>query len=206
MTKDTEVRISFTLYTKIQLMETEVESTMEERIQNFGTPFGTPWFVNATYIGRGEAAGKRAVTFRDNAGGEYHNSIIVGFGKAVDIEDLPGDGEDSKKRLDAGDLKWVDNIHWNCAGNDAAKQILTSSDDAALKDVDLLGGANTSGNQVVDPQLTGVVPSADGPAATSTGISGDSFLEDVSYKGAFEPGQTPWYEGWTLLDASGVVQ
>jgi len=169
-------------------------------------PYGTPSFYNCTYIGRGDLAETRAVTFRDNAGGKYHNSIIVNFAKAVDVEDLPGDGEDSKKRLDAGDLQWMDNIHWNCAGNDSTKQILTNSSDEALKGINLIGGQYTSGNQIVDPQLSGVVPSSTGPATISTGITGDNHLENVSYKGAFEPGQEVWFKGWTLLDKKGLIR
>jgi hypothetical protein len=165
-----------------------------------GTPYATPMFYNCTYIGNGA---KRAVTFRDNAGGEYHNSIFVNWDKGVDVEDLPGDGEDSKKRLDAGQLKWMNNIHWNVAGNDAAKQVVTASKEAALDGVDVLGGANTGGNKVEDPMLTGGVPSAD---VSATGLSGDSYIENVSYKGAFEPGKDAWYKGWTKTDADGLVQ
>jgi hypothetical protein len=171
-----------------------------------GNPYATPKFYNCTFIGRGEAAGTRAVTFRDNAGGEYHNSIFVGYAKGVDIEDLPGDGEDSKKRLDAGQLKWMNNIHWNVAGNDAAKQILTSSSDAALADIDLLGGANTTGNSVIDPELVNLIPSGSGPASTAIGLDGDNHIIKVSYKGAFEPGQASWIKGWTMLDASGLIK
>ena len=165
-----------------------------------GNPYATPMFYNCTYIGNG---GKRAVTFRDNAGGEYHNSIFVNWDKGVDVEDLSGDGEDSKKRLDAGQLKWMDNIHWNAAGNDAAKQILTASDDANLSGVDLLGGTYTSGNKVEDPGLTNGVPSND---VSGTGVSGDAFFSTVGYKGAFEPGKDAWIKGWTKTDADGLVK
>jgi len=165
-----------------------------------GTPYATPMFYNCTYIGNGA---KRAVTFRDNAGGEYHNSIFVNWDKGVDVEDLPGEGEDSKKRLDAGQLKWMDNIHWDIAGNDAAKQIVTASKDAALDGIDLLGGANTGGNKVEDPMLNGGVPTAD---VSATGLSGDGFIENVSYKGAFEPGKDAWFKGWTKTDEDGLVK
>lgn len=167
-----------------------------------GLEYATPWFYNATYIGRGEAAQTRALTFRDNAGGEYHNSIFVGFGKGIDVEDL-NSGEDSKARLDAGDLKIMDNIFWNVIGNDMSKLIITSGD---VADVDLWGTTNVSGNSNEDPQLTGASPDAAGPAGNATGLAGDTFIQNVSYKGAFEPGQSPWYMGWTLLDEAGLVQ
>jgi hypothetical protein len=163
-------------------------------------PYATPVLYNCTYIGHGNS---RTVTFRDNAGGEYHNSIFVNWAKGVDIEDLPGDGEDSKKRLDAGQLKWMNNIHWNVAGNNAAKQILTASDDAALNGVNLLNGTYTSGNKVEDPGLTSGIPTKD---VSGTGLSGDSFIKNVAYKGAFEPGKDAWIKGWTKTDADGLVK
>ena len=163
-----------------------------------GTPYATPMFYNCTYIGNGA---KRAVTFRDNAGGQYHNSIFVNWDKGVDVEDLPGDGEDSKKRFDANELKWENNIHWNVAGNDAAKQIITASSDAGLDGVDLL--SSTTGNKVEDPGLTKGVPTND---VSATGLSGDSFIENVAYKGAFEPGKTAWIDGWTKTAEDDLIK
>ena len=66
-----------------------------------GTPYAHPIIYNATYIGNGEG---RALTFRDNAGGEYHNSIFHNWDKGVDVEDLAS-GEDSRKRFEEGNLK-----------------------------------------------------------------------------------------------------
>lgn len=70
------------------------------------TPYAMPTIYNATYVGNGRS---RAVTFRDNAGGEYHNSIFVNWAKGVDIEDLAS-GEDSFSRFEAGDLTLSGNI------------------------------------------------------------------------------------------------
>lgn len=163
-------------------------------------PYATPVFYNCTYMGNG---GKRALTFRDNAGGEYHNSIFYNWDKGVDIEDLTGDGEDSKKRFEAGQLKIVDNIFYMVAGDDVAKIILSASSDAALADKDLNGTANSSGNKVEDPGLVGGIPTKD---VTATGLSGDGFIKNVTYKGAFEPGIDAWIKGWTKTDADGLIK
>lgn len=78
---------------------------------------------NATYIGSGAFStnGDNDVVLkiRDNAGGKYHNSIFTDFaGEGVDIEDLES-GEDSRARLEAGDLVLADNIWWGFgAGED----------------------------------------------------------------------------------------
>ncbi|MEM6802339.1 MAG: T9SS type A sorting domain-containing protein [Bacteroidota bacterium] len=84
-----------------------------------GAPFATPKFFNVTYIGRGDDEGKRMLTFRDNAGGEYHNSIFIDQDRGVDFEILGNGSEDSFDRLIGGELKLENNIWWNIAENNA---------------------------------------------------------------------------------------
>lgn len=76
-----------------------------------GTPFATPFFYNVTMVGNPTS---RSVTFRDNAGGEYHNSIFVDFGRGIDIELLESE-QDSYKMFDDGLLKLENNIFFNIA-------------------------------------------------------------------------------------------
>lgn len=73
-------------------------------------PYATPKFYNVTSVGNGN---ERALTFRDNAGGEYHNSIFVNYAKGVDIEDLIGKDEDTYKRYTTGLLKLENNVFHN---------------------------------------------------------------------------------------------
>ncbi len=75
-----------------------------------GTPFATPVFYNVTSIGN---SGSRAITFRDNAGGEYHNSIFVGYNRGIDIEDLIGQDQDTYKQWKDGNLKLENNVFFN---------------------------------------------------------------------------------------------
>ncbi len=83
-----------------------------------GTPYATPVFVNVTSIGN---SGSRILTFRDNAGGEYHNSIFVNYGKGIDIEDILDQDQDSYKQWVDGNLKIVNNVFFNIgAGTTAA--------------------------------------------------------------------------------------
>ena len=72
-------------------------------------PYAIPFIDNAIFVGRGSDAGKRALTFRDNAGGNYTNSIFVNWAKGVDIEDLE-QGEDSYSRFLSGELTFTNNI------------------------------------------------------------------------------------------------
>lgn len=75
------------------------------------TPFATPRFYNITSWGRGSGSGNRALTFRDNAGGFYTNSIFAQHGRGVDIEIL-GNGDDSYKQFEDGNLNLECNIFW----------------------------------------------------------------------------------------------
>ncbi len=155
-----------------------------------GVPFATPVIYNASYIG---ADGNRIITFRDNAGGEYHNSIFQGFvGKGIDIEDL-GDGEHSFARLEAGDLKIMNNVF---SGNTVhADSLVMSSTGTAL-----MSHANVSGNTVADAGLTttNLIPTTADLGTGSDLPAGDAFYDAANYKGAFDPSSTStWIEGWT---------
>ncbi|MFK7806286.1 MAG: carboxypeptidase regulatory-like domain-containing protein [Saprospiraceae bacterium] len=81
------------------------------------TPFATPLFYNVTSIG---AELKQALNFRDNAGGEYHNSIFTGYATGVDVELLESE-QDSYKQFEDGNLKLENNVfHDITAGTDGA--------------------------------------------------------------------------------------
>ena len=90
----------------------EAESMMAEQIRG-RMPYAQPIIFNATYIGQGSTAGKRAITLRDNAAGEYHNSIFYGWGKGFDVENLAS-GEDSYARLTNDEIVFEGNIFDQC--------------------------------------------------------------------------------------------
>jgi hypothetical protein len=152
-----------------------------------GTPYATPEIRNATYIGNGKG---RAVTFRDNAGGKYINSIFQGWDKGIDIEDLAGDG-DSRKRLDDGDLQLHDNVFYDIQKGTDLSVLLVSSEGE-----DLSSHSNIYGNEVSNPNvsLSDPVPTT---AISTTNSSTDAWFDDVAYKGAFAGSN--WANNWTKL-------
>ncbi len=174
-----------------------------------GTPYAIPVIYNATYIGSGAFStnGDNDVVLkiRDNAGGQYHNSIFTDFaGEGVDIEDLES-GEDSRARLEAGDLVLAHNIWWGFgAGDDLA---------AIAPDPFAADHLAANGNQIVDPLLSGISrsqnlgldprPQTGSPAWGGGGtIPDDSFYTEVDYVGAF--GSELWTSGWTFLAAASI--
>ena len=146
-----------------------------------GTPYATPVIYNSTYIGNGSS---RALTFRDNAGGEYHNSVFHDFGKGIDIEDLAS-GEDSKARLDAGQMKFAGIVLSNIGTDNIVDNNGT----------DLSAHANITNISTATAAITGANPV---PASSlGTGVaSADAWYDNVTYIGAFNG--TNWAQGWTL--------
>ncbi len=175
-----------------------------------GMPFATPKIYNATFIGGGD---NRTLTMRDNAGGEYHNSIFSNYGKGIDVEDLDATDGDSYNQLKIGNLK-LNNLLFSTVRGDVQDELVLRLDysvdtDPATEgtqpeEVNLIGdaavGTNVTGIQVADPGFDAVYL----PTATdevTMGLSdkpSDEFFQDAAYKGAFEPAGTAWHAGWSL--------
>lgn len=177
-----------------------------------GRPYAGPTIMNATYIGRGASStGDKAnngIIFRDNAGGMYFNSIFTEFqGHMLSIEDLdPTRGaQDSRARLDAGDLAFLYNILGafgaggtaNDLGGDAHSAALLADASNMIRIADpMLQGISWNRNRGLDPR-----PGNDSPAWDAGMLMeeprGSGFFKDVDYAGAF--GTENWAENWSAL-------
>ena len=176
-----------------------------------GQPYAIPTIYNATYIGSGtdsdNGSNDVVLKIRDNAGGRYVNSIFFDFaGEGLDVEDLDS-GEDSRARMEAGDLVLANNIWYGFAAGNTLEAI-------APQDF-VRAHLSANDNRAVDPQLQGVSRSRDmgldpRPGAGSPALSGaaappdDGFFEQTSYLGAFGPGDR-WADDWTLLSNLGIL-
>ncbi len=175
-----------------------------------GTPFAIPTLCNATYVGSGmgstNADNDLAMIFRDNAGGKYFNSIFTDFAmNGISVEDLAS-GEDSRARLEAGDLLLRNNYWWNFGAGNTLDAIATQTfvrDHLAAND-----------NTIADPQLRNISrdnsgmldprPAAGSPVLTAaTATPNDGFFTPVQYVGAF--GADNWAKGWSFLSTGGVL-
>ncbi|NJO03494.1 MAG: hypothetical protein HC880_19055, partial [Bacteroidia bacterium] len=84
-----------------------------------GMPFATPKFYNATFVGsNGTGSEELILNVRDNAGGEYHNSIFFGFSNGINIEKLAS-GEHSFARFQADQFKIENCIFIDVEANDS---------------------------------------------------------------------------------------
>ncbi len=172
-----------------------------------GTPFAIPVISNVTYLGSGatsaNAENDAALQIRDNSGGKYFNSIFHDFvGRAVHIEDLET-GQDSRARLEAGDLVFEDNIFGTFGADELSTQSFA---------VDYLTAA-AQNNRLVDPQLRGISRTTDGaldprPSGGSPAIEGAQELDDpwfipTDYVGAF--GEVNWAAEWTFAAEANIL-
>ncbi len=164
-----------------------------------GTPFAEPHICNVTYIGRGVDAGKRIITFRDNAGGHYTNSIFVNQSKGIDIENL-ADDQDSYKQFQNGLLTIENNIFWGVA--DGTAEGLFNVSGSGANEADSLAAVQAfaayfdeAGNVVSDPGISADNPVPPTPVTGNMGEYSDTWFDVVNYKGAFE--SENWAAGWT---------
>ena len=168
-----------------------------------GTPYAIPTFYNMTYIGQGISAGKRLITMRDNAGGHYHNSIFMNQGKGVDIEKLTS-GEDSYNRYSNNELSIENNVFYDVAvaGTGATAADLFDVSGGSASEVSTFQASfATWNNTVADPGITysPLNPIPSNTANVSGGVaSTDSFFDNVTYQGSFDPAGSNW-ASWTKL-------
>ncbi len=179
-----------------------------------GEPTAHPVIYNATYLGAGVDGNAADYIFRmrENFGGEYKNSIFGDFnGKAVRIDSSTS--PDSYDRLIAGDLVFNNNLWFDVAAGNSWTMDVVSNQYV----IDYFGNAATM-NEWKNPDLASVDRSPSGigldPRPDFSGPAFDDLAEDAfetnldvfecaPYKGAFGP--TNWLEGWTALDAYGII-
>ena len=180
------------------------------------TPYAIPMLSNVTWIGAGASSvgvggdgNDRALYFRDNSGGKIWNSIVTDFvasSSVVTVEDLAS-GEDSRSRLEAGELVLANNIWYGFSNGNTIGSVATQD----FVQTYLLANSN----QIVDPQLNGISrttnggldprPGSGSPAASGFVAPPDAFFSNVSYLGAFSPVDGIWTQGWTAVSALGYT-
>ena len=180
----------------------------------FGEPYSKPLIYNVTYIGRGTDKGKRIVTFRDNSGGIYANSIFVNQEKGIDIEWLNGSDCSYFQWADKGNLEVKNNIFWEVADGTAEGIFKLSGDEGYATDLlsDWQNYFDIAQNSVYNPGFSYVISTGGGlnpvptnPAVTENLAVYPNELEQVTYKGAFNINGSNWMKGWTLLDHAGFL-
>lgn len=193
-----------------------------------GLPYAHPIISNATYIGQGTSAGKRAITLRDNAGGEYHKSIFFNWGKGIDIENLAS-GEDCYQRFINDEIKFSENIFDQCTNQginaeaqDIFKVTMGSGWPSLSDSTNALNESSATfqnsfislGNQNVESGLSYNIEEGSGSLALipDDGLTSESIIDlpswfdTTDFPGAFDPNlECTWLEGWSMLSNRGFI-
>ncbi|NQX90995.1 MAG: hypothetical protein HRT74_02450, partial [Flavobacteriales bacterium] len=176
-------------------------------------PYTTPVIYNTTNIGYGISAGKIGYLYRNGAGGDMYNSLIVNYDEGIEIEDK--DAFDAYDNYLAGRLNIENNCFW-------AVDDLVDYDGTAVAtgDADLDAAFAAAGNVISDPGIdftyavdgSGVnftdnldpIPTNDVSVAAGD-LPTDSWFDAAAYKGAFDPMAQNWLDGWSFLGTRDAV-
>ena len=169
-----------------------------------GQPYAIPEIYNATYVGLPVGAGKRVITFRDNAGGHYINSIFYHQAFGIDIELLQT--ECSYTHWQNGDLTIEHNIFYLIEEQNLLR--VSPGDGVTGEQVTEADGLlktyfETAGNEITDPGFIldgltfNVIPSKN-VSENMAEYPIDMWFKNVDYKGAFGPDEN-WALGWSLF-------
>ncbi len=178
-----------------------------------GTPHSNPVIYNVTYIAKGKDG--EMITFRDNAGGTYANSIFMNAykdGIEVEYRGDKGTNGGAYNMLKEGNLVIKNNLFYAVGDTAGAADATTAfvhyveqDDDypgAADVDADLQSHFSDNTNEILatNPGITASnpVPSSNpGTISQASLPADDDFFKTADYHGAFEPGGDNWGKGWT---------
>ena len=187
----------------------EADESMLTPVQQ---PESRPEMFNMTLLASGDAAGQVAIEFSQGTRAHMHNMIIAGHSYlGIEVKD-----EETAANLDAFLIEVAYSLFFDI-GDGGEYWFPTSADETAIEAFD---GRDDDGgfdeddffrNRMednvfgVDPEieqldnvaLCGWVPQATLPNVGIPPHEGQGFVPGTRFLGAFDPGATPWHEGWT---------
>ena len=166
-----------------------------------------PVFFNLTLIGQGSNSNKPTMSFLENAGGKFYNSLMLEQQTGVELQKI-ADTENSYQQFLDGNVRIEECWFYDIASNQA-DQVFVMSGGYTTQDLDNWSSYfHRAGNQI---RNTGI--GLDGGKYNLLPISiewdsqkeyTDNFFDPVVFKGAF--GTVNWANGWTLLDEMGLIE
>jgi len=170
--------------------------------------------INGTSASGINANFQNGAQIRRNSSISIVNSIIMGFPVGLYIDDTKGAATTANAQN--GTLKFANNIIAGCVQpfkassatfdilawiNQNNNSVLTSTDDALLKDPFKFSSSIANGDNIGRPSF---LLKAGSPAASGANFNGFGNFQSVPYIGAFD-GSNDWTELWTNWDAENTV-
>jgi hypothetical protein len=178
-----------------------------------GLPYADPTLYNVTFIGRGSDAGTTGTLFRAGSAGDLHNSLITGFNRGIELEDVqsPLDAYDHFVNGDLGfsHIGFMDvNTLFYYDGSEADGQT-TMDTYAAANDLMIMEAGidhtfafDASGTYVEDAMMVNPVMDV---AVGADALPSGAWFVAADYKGAFEPCGTNWLDlPWSFANQVGL--
>ena len=172
-------------------------------------PYTAPLIFNLTAIGRGQENPAGMLSFRNNAGGAFINSLFVDQQWGVRVE-YNNNRDNSLEQWQEGNLVLESNTFHNVAFDTPESIFTVTGDDPGQTLLEawqayFYGGSN----QVKDPGI-GAAESVYRVFPDTAFNSGnlitpaDPWFEQADYAGAFK--NYNWLLGWSALDQEGIVR
>lgn len=154
------------------------------------TPRSKPTVANFTLVGNVAGSGRDGFNIKEGTGGNWFNGIAAGFKRAcISIEGAATEAAAGPTNNLTGVLT-MNNTLVDCATNFRDSSVTAGYTAAWF--------AAQSGNQAVDPQLSGFLPAGSAHLGKHFKPASDWFMP-TDYAGAFRSNQTQdnWTLGWT---------
>lgn len=175
-----------------------------------GSPYTIPEIFNATFIGSGSSAIHGLITFQDNGGGKYYNSVFLEQEEGIAIE--LKNGESSYTRFTENSIDFGYNLFYHIANNTFPSvgmvlKDLTTKD--AIKSEEFNNELLTNFNEIRNINL--------GKNAGDISVYPDSvyygafkdytsdWYKRVKFKGAIDASED-WLKGWSLLSNEQLIK
>jgi hypothetical protein len=169
-----------------------------------------PQIFNASFIGNGSSEVHNLITFTENGGGIYANSLFVNQSKGVEIEYEPGFS--SWRLFELGDILFTGNeINGVSDGTLTSFALVVDKTGTILSDkTSQLAESVLNNNNAITDFGLGLFDNSIQLVPNSYVHENlypytDDWFDAVKFKGAIGPDDY-WIDGWTLIDASGLLK
>ncbi len=167
--------------------------------------YSDPQVYNSTMIGDG-TGGDFAISAKSETQGRIANSIFTNHSTGLRIEGATTIGFYTSGEFEVLNNLWENmTTYFNADGTDISAQLAADGNLQQTGVIDYQYTIDVSTNAITDGYDP--VPAVNTPNINVSAANrppNDGFFDLVSYKGAFEPGATPWTAGYTVAALLGT--
>lgn len=165
-----------------------------------------PVFHNVTLYGQGVNVQKPLITFNENSGGFFFNSLMINQGKGIELEKIEG-VPNSFEQWKQGNLALEHNWFYNVANNLKDQVFYLIGGFTPEEESEWVEAFSIGLNQIKSAELGKIQGKYFiRPDLVSWGTNKDYeelFFDPVEFKGAM--GSVNWARHWTLFDEAGLL-